>query len=91
MWWKLWTVWLVVMTVLTFSVYALDKRKAVKHKWRTPESVLLGLGFFGGGYGALAAMYLTRHKTKKWYFYVVNILGALWQFCLLVYFIILVQ
>ena len=47
--------------------------------WRVPEKVLLGLGFFGGAIGALAAMQIFRHKTKHYYFYVVNIIGLIWQ------------
>ena len=35
--------------------------------------------------GALEAMNLVRHKTKKWYFHAVNLLGLAWQLALLVY------
>jgi uncharacterized membrane protein YsdA (DUF1294 family) len=49
---------------------------------------LLGLGFFGGAIGAIAGMELFRHKTKHWYFWVVNILGLLWQAALGVFLLI---
>ena len=59
--------------------YGRDKRKARRKKNRIPESVLLGLGFFGGAPGALLGMSLFRHKTRHWYFWAVNFLGLAWQ------------
>ena len=68
-----------IVSIVTFLAYGLDKRKAKKKRWRTPESVLLGLGFFGGSVGALIGMNLFRHKTRHWYFWAVNLLGLIWQ------------
>ena len=68
---------LALMSLVTFIFYAADKRKAKKSKWRIPEATLLGLGFCGGAVGALLAMKYVRHKTKHWYFWVVNIVGLL--------------
>jgi uncharacterized membrane protein YsdA (DUF1294 family) len=42
-----------------------DKRKSVSGGWRTPENTLLGLAFWGGSVGALAAQQILRHKTRK--------------------------
>lgn len=64
-----------VVSVVAFFFYGADKKKAIKHRMRIPEATLLGLGFFGGAVGALAGMSLFRHKTKHWYFWVVNYLG----------------
>ena len=75
---------LAVMSIAAYILYAADKRKAQKKRWRTPESVLLGTGFFGGAIGALLAMQLCRHKTKHWYFWAVNILGLILHISLLV-------
>lgn len=41
-----------------------DKRKAVKKKWRIPEATLLFWAAIGGSVGALTGMYVFRHKTK---------------------------
>lgn len=71
-----------VMSLLAIILYAGDKKKAKSGAWRTPEAVLLGFGFFGGAIGALIAMKSFRHKTKHWYFWVVNILGLIWQIAL---------
>jgi len=64
-----------VMSLLAFFAYGIDKRKAKKRSWRTPEAVLLGLGFFGGAVGALLGMNLFRHKTGHLSFWLVNLLG----------------
>lgn len=56
-------VYLIIINVITFFAYGIDKIKAKKGRWRTPESVLLLLTFMGGAAGALAGMHLFRHKT----------------------------
>ena len=73
---------ILIMSLIAFIAYGLDKRKAKRGEWRTPEAVLLGCGFFGGAIGALGGMKRFRHKTKHWYFWVVNILGLAWQIAL---------
>lgn len=73
------------VSLVAFIAYGLDKRKAKKGQWRTKESVLLGLGLCGGAVGALLGMQAFRHKTKHWYFWVVNILGLAWQTALVLY------
>ena len=73
---------LLVMSLIAIILYASDKKKAKLGAWRIPEKVLLGFGFFGGAIGGLFAMRTFRHKTKHWYFWVVNILGLAWQLAL---------
>lgn len=68
-----------IISFIAFIAYGVDKRKSKKQKWRTPEKVLLSLGFFCGAIGALCGMKLFRHKTRHWYFWVINVLGLLWQ------------
>lgn len=75
-------IFLCVMSLLTFCLYGADKRKAKKGKFRTKESVLLGFSFFGGAVGGSLGMSVFRHKTKHWYFRVVNLLGLVWQIAL---------
>ncbi len=78
-----------IMSVIAFILYVVDKAKAKKGAWRIPEAALLGWGFFGGAIGALIAMKTAHHKTKHWYFWVVNILGLIWQVALVVVMIVL--
>ena len=41
-----------------------DKVKAKKNVWRIKESTLMLSAALGGSIGALAGMYLVRHKTR---------------------------
>ncbi|MCF0151094.1 MAG: DUF1294 domain-containing protein [Firmicutes bacterium] len=50
--------------LIVFFAYGIDKRKAVKDKWRTPESTLLLMALLMGAAGALAGMRVFHHKTK---------------------------
>jgi uncharacterized membrane protein YsdA (DUF1294 family) len=84
----IYSVILVILSVITYALYAGDKKKAKKGKWRTPEATLLGFSFFGGAIGGSLAMHTLRHKTKHWYFRAVNLLGVLWQVALLVYLLV---
>ncbi len=64
-----------IVSIITFFLYATDKVKAMNDGWRIPEKVLLGFSLFGGAIGGYLAMNIVRHKTKHWYFHVVNIVG----------------
>ncbi|MCQ2491199.1 MAG: DUF1294 domain-containing protein [Ruminococcus sp.] len=81
-------VYFAVMSVISLILYKADKVKAQKGKWRIKEATLLGFGFFGGALGALAGMKLFRHKTKHWYFRVINTAGLLLQIAILVFLIV---
>ena len=49
----------------TFFLYALDKHRAIKQKWRISEKTLLLFTLLLGGIGAFFAMTLIKHKNKK--------------------------
>lgn len=51
--------------VVVFCVYWWDKDAARNDLWRASEATLLGLAFFGGSPGAVAAQRFLRHKTRK--------------------------
>lgn len=82
---KIFAVILLVMSVLTFIVYGLDKHAAKAKTWRTPERRLLLFGFAGGAAGGLLGMLVFHHKTRKFYFWLVNLLGLSWQIIVLWY------
>ncbi|MCM1530346.1 MAG: DUF1294 domain-containing protein [Alistipes sp.] len=67
------------VSIAAFVMYGIDKRKAIRKQWRTKEAALLGVGFFFGSAGALLGMKVFRHKTKHTYFWVINIVGLIWQ------------
>ena len=57
-----------IINFITFIVFAMDKVNAQEHRSRIKIVTLLGLSFIGGSIGALLAIYLLHHKTKKDYF-----------------------
>ena len=58
-------IYLIGINIITIAVYGIDKRNAVHGKWRIRVSTLLGLAAAGGAAGALLAMHLFHHKTRK--------------------------
>ncbi|NCC09440.1 MAG: DUF1294 domain-containing protein [Bacteroidia bacterium] len=62
--------YLLGINVLTLILFGVDKLKAKKHWWRIPESTLLILAVVGGSIGAVAGMYVFRHKTMREKFYI---------------------
>ena len=86
-------IYLLLLSIITFFAYGIDKRKAVKNKWRTKEKTLLLMSFLGGAFGGTLGMKKFRHKTSRehWYFKVVNVLGILVHMALFVYVLFFVQ
>lgn len=56
--------YLILLNIFSLSVMIRDKRNAMNHKWRVPESTLFSLSFIGGSIGILTGMYIFRHKTN---------------------------
>ena len=56
--------YLCIINALTFLFMHIDKRKAIKNRWRVPERTLLTLCAIGGSLGGYLGMQLFRHKTK---------------------------
>ncbi|MEK6451677.1 MULTISPECIES: DUF1294 domain-containing protein [unclassified Myroides] len=57
--------YLFIINYIAFSMFAVDKERAIKHKKRISEKNLLTLCFFGGSLGGWLAMKKLRHKTSK--------------------------
>ena len=55
--------YLAAINVIALLAMGTDKLLAKQHKRRIPEKRLLLLAGIGGSVGALAGMYLFRHKT----------------------------
>lgn len=56
---------IVIWNIVVALIYGIDKQRAVKHKWRIKESLLIGCAFCMGAPGAAAGMLIFRHKTRK--------------------------
>ena len=57
-------IYLLIINAVSFIFMLVDKYKAKKNLWRIPERTLMAFAAIGGSIGALAGMYLVRHKTK---------------------------
>lgn len=86
--WKILVIIFGILSVITFFMYGVDKFKAQRGKWRISEKALLISSFIGGAVGGFLAMQVFRHKTKHWYFNVVNILGLMWQIGLIAWLVL---
>ena len=64
----------------------LDKRKAIKGKWRIPEKTLFIITALGGGIGTTIGMYLFRHKTQKLQFVLGLPIITVLEFIAIIYF-----
>ena len=58
-------IYFIVINLLGFLMMYLDKKKAIKGKWRISEKSLFVVTLLGGGIGTNIGMNLFRHKTKK--------------------------
>tara|TARA_R110000744_G_scaffold370077_1_gene480574 strand:+ start:75 stop:680 length:606 start_codon:yes stop_codon:yes gene_type:complete len=75
------------LSVLTFLAYAIDKSKAQRGTWRTPESTLHILALAGGWPGAALAQQYLRHKSAKqtfrnvfWLTVMINLAVLMWLY-----------
>lgn len=57
-------IYLAIINLCAFVAFGIDKLKARRDAWRTPESTLLLLAAIGGSFGAFLGMKVWRHKTQ---------------------------
>jgi len=69
--------YLVVLNGYVFISYFRDKRLAIRKKRRISERTLLLGALLGGGMGGFLGMFVNHHKTRKWYFYLGNLLAII--------------
>ena len=62
---ELFSAFFILINAFTFFLYVIDKRRAIKNKWRISERTLIFFTIALGGIGALLGMCLARHKTKS--------------------------
>lgn len=56
--------YLIVINLVGYFSMLIDKKKAIKNKWRIKESTLLLFAVLGGSLGSYFGMKNFRHKTK---------------------------
>lgn len=54
-----------IMNLISFTIFYIDKRKAIEGKNRISENSLLLSALLLGSIGAFLSMQIFRHKTKK--------------------------
>lgn len=54
----------------------IDKTRAKKSEWRIPEAHLFIIALLGGALGGFLGMLTFRHKTNKFYFYIIFFLAC---------------
>lgn len=60
--------YVIIINIIGLFSMLIDKRRAIKNKWRIPEKTLFLIAILGGSIGSNIGMRLFRHKTKHWYF-----------------------
>lgn len=53
------------LNVVSLLLFTIDKIKSKRGMWRTPERMLFLSAVLGGSVGALAGIFLLRHKSRK--------------------------
>lgn len=61
---KILFIYLAIINVLTFCLYGIDKRRAIRSRWRISEATLLWIAVLGGSLGAWLGMRIWHHKTQ---------------------------
>jgi len=56
--------WFVLFNLINYFAMGIDKLKAKKNKYRTPEKNFFIFSALGGAFGCLLGMYQFRHKTQ---------------------------
>lgn len=78
-WWPWLLGWVLLSSLIAFVAHGRDKRAARLGRRRTPERTLHLLELIGGWPGALLAMTIFHHKTRKAsYFLVTALIVLVW-------------
>lgn len=58
-------IYIVIINLIAIILTIHDKRAAVRHKWRVPESTLLITAALSGCIAMYMTMHIIHHKTRK--------------------------
>ena len=81
-------IYLLIINLVAFIIMLIDKRKAIKGKWRIPEKNIFTLAIIGGSIGVLLGIYSFRHKTKHLSFTIGIPVILILQIAGIIYFVI---
>ena len=77
--------YLIIINIAGFASMGIDKKKAERKQWRTPEATLFLIAAIGGSIGSIIGMKYFRHKTKHWYFVIGMPLILIIQIALIIF------
>lgn len=80
--------YLIIINAIGMLIMKLDKHKAIRGKYRIPESRLWFIAIIGGAIGCTLGMNLFRHKTKHTVFRFGFPVLAILEFILIIFIII---
>ena len=69
--------YMLIINLAAFILYGIDKRKAYKGKNRISERTLIAVMVLGGVFGAVLAMLVFRHKTRKKKFQMIGAISGI--------------
>lgn len=84
---KIIQIYWISINLIGFLGMSLDKRRAIKGRWRIKENKLFLIGIIGGALGIYVGMKIHRHKTRHLLFKYGIPLIIVGQIALLVYLI----
>jgi len=89
---EIWGLHIVIIVFLLWNlavllIYAVDKSKAKKSRWRISERTLILCALLLGGLGAWAGMFCFRHKTNHLKFRILVPIGAIISIVSVIFFI----
>ena len=58
-------IYLLFFNLLAFTLFGIDKNKAIRNAYRIPEKTLFLVAILGGSLGAFLGMRLYHHKTRR--------------------------
>lgn len=81
-------IYILFINLIGFVTMFVDKKKAIMHKYRTPEKSIFMIALLGGALGVYIGMQKFRHKTKHLNFTVLIPVIILLNIICIVYIII---
>lgn len=79
--------YIIFINIMGFIICFVDKKKAINHKFRISEKVLLIFIFMGGCFGFALSMLIFHHKTRKLKF-IISIILSIFIWILLIRFLL---
>lgn len=71
-----------LMNLVLYLAMCIDKKRAIKGKWRIPEKNLFLLAALGGGIGGMVALVQKHHKNRHLSFILIYLITSIFHIAL---------